>query len=204
MVIGCGALGSVASMYLAGAGVGKIGIADFDTIDTTNLQRQFFFSEQDAGRKKAEVLARRMRALNSEIIVHVYDKFITPKCGEDILRGYDFVIDGTDNPASKYMTDRLCERLALPCCIGGVEAMRGQLISILPGDARYREVFPDLPEDPGLTPCSIAGVLGPAAGVVASLQAAEAIKYLAQTGELCRNRILDFDLRTMTFETFYI
>lgn len=204
MVIGCGALGSLAGMYLAGAGVGRIGIADFDTVDISNLQRQLFFSETESGKKKCLLLAERMRALNSDITVEEHHLFMTPKSGREIMREYDFIIDATDNPASKYMTDMICQELGKPCCIGGVEGFRGQLITILPGDERYRDIFSDLPEDPGLTPCSIAGVLGPSAGVVASLEAMEAIKYLSGCGILCRNRIFDIDLRDFRFSVLEI
>lgn len=201
MVIGCGALGSLAAMYLAGSGVGRIGIADFDTVDVSNLQRQLFFSEAESGKKKCSLLAERMRSLNSEITVEEHHLFLTPKVGKEILCDYDFIIDATDNPASKIMTDRLCEEIGKPCCIGGVEGFRGQLLTILPGDERYREIFADIPEDPGLTPCAIAGVMGPAAGVIASLEAMEAIKYLSGCGKLCRNRILDIDLRDLRFSS---
>lgn len=200
-VIGCGALGSLVSMYLAGAGVGEIVIADFDTVDISNLQRQVFFSEAEAGCKKVVSLARRIRDLNSTVEVTALDVMITLKNGAELLGDADFIIDATDNPASKYMTDRLCRELDKACCIGGVEGMRGQLITILPGDERYADIFPDLPEDPGLTPCTVAGVLGPAAGTVASLQAAEAIKFITG-GRLCRHSLLDFDLSEMRFSQF--
>lgn len=202
-VIGCGALGSIVSMYLAGAGVGELIIADFDTVDISNLQRQVFFSEFDAGLKKVEVIAARIKALNSEVKVRANDVMVTAKNGGEIVGDADFVIDATDNPASKFMTDRLCGTLAIPCCIGGVEGMRGQLITILPGDARYSDIFPDQPEDPGMAPCSVAGVLGPTAGVVASFQAAEAIKFITG-GTLSRHKLLDFNLADLRFTQFEV
>lgn len=199
-VIGCGALGSLAAMYLAGAGVGRLVLADFDTVDISNLQRQLFYKENQAGQKKVVLLGRMVSELNSEVEVVVQDRMITRKTGIELLASADLVIDATDNPASKYCTDYLCKELSKPCCIGGVEGMRGQLITILPGDERYADLFPDMPDDPGLTPCTVAGVLGPAAGVVASMQAAEAIKFFVGA-QLCRHKLFDFDLASMRFDT---
>ncbi len=199
MIIGCGALGSVVAMYLAAAGVGRLILADFDTVDLSNLQRQIFYAESETGEKKVLLLAKRIRALNPEVEVEVIQNLITLKNGAEYASHADFIIDATDNPSSKYMTDKLSESLGIPCCIGGVEALRGQLITIFPEDIRYRDLFADLPQDPGLTPCSIAGVLGPTAGVVASLQAAEALKFLSGHGKLNRNAILDLDLSNQRF-----
>lgn len=200
-VIGCGALGTVAAMYLAGAGVGKLILADFDTVDISNLQRQLFYSEAEAGKKKVHLLAGKVKSLNSEVEVTALELMVTPRNAPELLKGADFVIDATDNPASKYAVDAICDQLALPCTIGGVESMRGQLITILPGDDRYRDLFPDMPANPGLTPCSVAGVLGPAAGIVASLQAAEAIKYIVGQ-PLLRQKLLDFDLSRPAFALY--
>lgn len=191
MVVGCGALGSLAGMYLAGAGVGRIGIADFDTIDISNLQRQLFFSEAVAGKRKSDELRKRMSGLNSEVDIRVYGQMITRKSALEIFPGYDFIIDATDNPASKFLVDETCENLGLPCCVGGVSEFSGQICTMLPGSPRYRHLFPEAPDE-GLLPCSAAGVAGPAAGVVASVQAAEAIKYLTGnlTGLLCGKMLL--------------
>lgn len=195
LVIGCGALGSLCAMQLAASGIGRVGIADFDTIDATNLQRQLFFSEETVGAPKAETLAARMMALNSECEVEVIPKLITGKTAESIFPQYDFIIDGSDNPATKIMTSETCERLGVAYCIGGVAELRGQAMSWTPGHAGYRDIFGDVAACSGLTPCSIAGVLGPAAGVVASVQAAEAIKYLSGIGRLLIDSLFLLDLQ---------
>ena len=201
MIVGCGALGSLCAMYLAASGVGTIGIADFDTIDVTNLQRQLFFSEQTVGEAKAEVLAGRMEALNSEVEVRTYKEMITPAKAEAIFGEYDFIIDGSDNMSTKQMTSRVCEKLGVPYCIGGVEGFAGQVMSWKPGSTGYRDLFGDgtpTTSCSALLPCMIAGVIGPAAGIVASYQASEAIKYLTKAGEMLYDRLLTFDLSAAT------
>ena len=203
-IVGAGALGSVVAAYLAGAGIGRIGIADFDTIDLTNLQRQVFFKESALGRSKVEELCAHITDLNSTISVVPYCQMITRRNASEFFREYDVIVDATDNPASKYMTDAVCSSLGKPCVIGGVEQFRGQISTFLPGGTRYRDIFPDLPEDPGLTPCAVAGVIGPAAGVVGNLQAAEVIKLLSGAGEALSGKILTFDLLNNSWQVFEI
>lgn len=199
-VIGCGALGGQLAMLLAGAGVGKIGIADFDTIDITNLQRQLFFSETEAGERKADVIARRMRALNSEIEVVAIGEMIRNSNADTILRDYDLIVDATDNPATKYFVDEVAHRLAKPCCIGGVAGWRGQVMTISadPTGMRYVDVFPAPDADPSMLPCEIEGVMGPAASTVASLQAAEVLKMLTAPSS-GPNRLIAIDLSVPAF-----
>lgn len=194
-VIGCGALGSLCAMYLAASGVGTVGIADFDTIDISNLQRQLFFDEMTLGQPKCAVLASKMRAINSDIRVVECPGMINEKMAAGIFAGYDFIIDGSDNPATKLMTARVCESIDKPYCIGGVREMSGQAMSWSPGHAGYAEIFGDTAPCSGFTPCSVGGVLGPAAGIVASVQAAEALKYLSGAGQNLFDRLLTFDLR---------
>lgn len=203
LVIGCGALGSMAAMYLAASGIGTVGIADFDTIDITNLQRQLFFDEQSLGQKKADVLAARMHAINSSITVEVEPSLVTEKLALGLFPKYDFIIDGSDNPATKFMTDSVCAETGTSCCIGGVGGFRGQVMSWKPGNTRYSEVFSPQ-ECTAFTPCGMAGVLGPAAGVVASIQAAEAIKHSARCGALLLNRLFTIDLLTLQSRTLEI
>lgn len=206
-VVGCGALGGQVSMLLAGAGVGRIGIADFDTVDISNLQRQLFFEERDCGVSKAQLLSQRMQNLNSEITVEIYNELITPVKAKQIFPAYDFIIDATDNPASKYSMDKVCLEIGKPLCIGGVAGWRGQVMS-MKGDnenhtARFSDVFAledgELPES-GMLPCEIEGVMGAAASTIASLQASEAIKYLSGDGEPLFNRLLIMDLGKPYFQ----
>ena len=194
LVVGCGALGSLCAMYLAATGVGHIGIADFDTIDISNLQRQLFFEENQLGELKSEVLANRIKALNSNIEISVYPEMIRAKKAKEIFPGYDFIIDGSDNPSTKNLTATVCEAMKIAYCIGGVKEYSGQIMSWSEGHRGYSELFGDVPQCSGYTPCSLAGVLGPAAGVAASVQAAEAIKFLSGAGEMLYDRIFTFDL----------
>lgn len=169
-IIGCGALGSLSAMQLAGSGTGRIRIVDFDNIDISNLQRQLFYTESETGCSKSETLASRIHALNSEVKVETVNKFMTESNSAEILRGIDFVIEATDNPASKYMVDGICRKFGLPVCIGGVEGMRGQVMTVMPDSkTRYPDLFGEA-ENPEILPCSIRGVIAPTAGIVASVQ----------------------------------
>lgn len=197
LVIGCGALGSLAAMYLAASGVGHITIADFDTIDITNLQRQLFFTEDELGESKSETLARKMRAINSEVNVSVIRRLVTPAMAKEIFDSYDFIIDGSDNGRTKMMTSEVAAAIGVPCCIGGVNAFSGQVISWRSGCTKYTDIFGENVGCDGILPCEVKGVLGPAAGVVASVQASEAIKHLTGVGEMLYDRLFIFDLKMM-------
>lgn len=201
-VVGCGALGSLASMYLAASGVGTIGIADFDTIDISNLQRQLFFDEKTLGQSKSSVLASRMKCINSESKLVEYQCLITENKAREIFPGYDFVIDGSDNPATKKLTATVCEELGIPYCIGGVREFSGQVMSWSKGHAGYLDIFGEIESCTGVMPCSVGGVLGPAAGVTASVQAAEAIKHLTGVGQMLYDKLFTFDLRKGEFLGF--
>lgn len=198
-IIGCGALGSIAASYLAGAGVGELLLVDFDTIDISNLQRQVLYAENEAGMSKAETLANRLKSLNSEVNILTMSAMLTRKNGMELLKGADFVIDATDNPASKRLVDDICACLNIPCCIGGISEMSGQLTTCHGASVRYSELFPEAVAE-GFTPCSIGGVLGPAAGILACLQAAEAIKYITGAGDVLINKLLTFDLACNQFQ----
>lgn len=204
MVTGCGALGSLCAMYLAGSGIGTIGIADFDTIDISNLQRQLFFSEADAGERKAEILHRRMSNLNSGVSIKRYDAMITAEGASGIYAEYDFIIDATDNPRSKFMTDSVCRKLGKAYCIGGVRDFSGQVMSWAPGHTPYGDIFTAPECEGGFTPCSIGGVAGPAAGVISSIQASEAIKYMAGCSGMLFDRLFVIDLLSMKSEVIRI
>lgn len=199
VVVGCGALGSVAAMYLAGAGVGHITIADYDTVDLSNLHRQLFFAETDCGKPKAILLKQRMEALNSDIRVVALNEMIRPDRLRELAAQADVVLDATDNPDSKYMVSDVCATLPIPCITGGVKGWQGQVMTCVPGMPYYRDVFPES-DSTGFTPCSIAGIIGPAAGAVAALQSAETIKLLAKAGKTLAGRLLLLDTLTMTMQ----
>lgn len=200
-IVGCGALGSMAAMELAGAGVGRLGIADFDTIDISNLQRQFFFSTSEAGRLKGEVVRDRILALNPLVEVELISGMVNKTTASERFAECDFVIDATDNPASKIMTETVAEECEVACCVAGVSEFHGQLMTILPGGIKFSDIF-GATADGGFTPCSIGGVAGPAAAVCASLQAAEAIKYITGIGDMLIGKLLRFDLLTNDFTVY--
>ncbi|MDE6339674.1 MAG: ThiF family adenylyltransferase, partial [Muribaculaceae bacterium] len=129
---------------------------------------------------------------------------ITRDLAKNIFATHDFIIDATDNPSSKAMTDEICYDLSIPCCIGGVAGFKGQVMSWKPECARYSDIFNPRSTDAGFTPCSLGGVLGPAAGVVACIQASEAIKHLAGTGKMLYNKIFIIDLLTMESTTLEV
>lgn len=202
LVIGCGALGSLCSMYLAASGIGTVGIADFDTIDLSNLQRQLFFKENELGKSKCEILAERLSEINTTVKVISYRCLVNDKSARKIFPEYDFIIDGSDNPATKRMTAEVCEELNLPYCIGGVREFSGQVMTWIPGHSGYTSVFGNVNTCSAMTPCSTGGVLGPAAGIVASVQASEAIKYVANVGNLLTDKLFVFNLATPTASIF--
>ncbi|MDE5903282.1 MAG: HesA/MoeB/ThiF family protein [Muribaculaceae bacterium] len=205
-IIGCGALGGQVAMLLAGAGTGHIGIADFDTIDISNLQRQLFFAEAQAGQPKTAVIGERMRQLNSTIRVDVYERMIRPADGPAILSEYDFIIDATDNPATKYMTDRICRQIGRPGCIGGVAGWQGQVVSVTgrtdDGSLGFADIFPQPDADPSMLPCEVTGVMGAAASVIASVQASEAMKYFIGEGRRAVNGVVSINLLTLEMHHF--
>lgn len=198
LVVGCGALGSIAATYLSASGVGRIGIADFDTIDLSNLQRQVMYATADAGKRKSSVLAEKLRGLNPDVEVDEIKMMVRPADASRLFSDYDFILDGSDNPDTKFMTSRECEQLQKPCCIGGIRGFRGQLMSWLPGCVAYHELFSEGVEE-GMLPCSTEGVFGPATGMLGAMQAGEALKFLSGAGELLTDRLLEFNLLTMNF-----
>ena len=199
LIVGTGALGSVVSMYLAAAGVGHIGLCDFDTIDISNLQRQLSFTEADVSRKKVEVTAEKLRAINSEISIDVYDGMLRKEQAEIIFANYDIIVEGSDNPNTKYMVTDIAAELGKPCVLGGVAQFAGQVMTILPGGTTYRDIFPDAAGDGEFMPCSLGGVLGPVPGIVGSLQATEVIKLITSAGTPLASQILSFAALSMSF-----
>ncbi len=203
LVVGCGALGSVVSTYLVASGVGEVAIADFDTIDISNLQRQVMYRTEDAGLYKSSVLAERLRSLNPDVKVTDLRMVVREKDAMDLFGNYDFIVDGSDNPNTKYMTSGVCENLGLPCSIGGVYEFKGQLTTYLPGTTPYHSIFPPI-RTSGILPCSSGGVFGPLPGMIGTMQASEAIKYIAECGELLTDKLFIADLKKMQFMLFAV
>ena len=202
LIIGAGGLGAPAAMYLAAAGVGKIGIADADTVDLSNLQRQIIHTTDDIGKPKAESAKETMQAINPDVEVQVYNEFIYSRNILDIISDYDFVLDGTDNFSSKFLINDACVMADKPFTHAGILRFKGQLMTVIPKESPcYRCVFKDPPPKGAVPTCREAGVIGAMAGVIGSLQALEAVKYITGAGELLTGKLLTFDALTMKFHT---
>lgn len=201
LLIGAGGLGSPNALYLAAAGVGTIGIADADVVSISNLQRQVIHFTQDVNRPKVESAAEKMRQINPDVEVLTYDSYITEDNAVDIVRDYDFIVDCTDSFASKYLVNDACVMAGKPFCAGGVVKYGAQVMTYVPGSACYRCLFPEPPARNEVETCSTVGVLGSVVGIMGSIQATEALKYLTGIGELLTNRLLVIDALSMEFHT---
>ncbi len=191
MIIGAGGLGSPIALYLAAAGVGTIGIADADVVDLSNLQRQVIHQTKDVGIAKVLSAKEKMQAINPELTVNTYEEWISAANITDIIKDYDFVIDGTDNFAAKFLINDACVLAGKPYSHGGILQFDGQTITIEPGkSACYRCIFPTPPPKDAIPTCSTAGVIGVLPGVIGTIQATEAIKFLLGKGELLTGRFL--------------
>ncbi len=200
LIVGVGGLGSPAALYLAAAGVGTIGLADHDVVDVSNLQRQVIYDTKAIGATKTSVAARRLRDLNPDVKVVQHD-LVTAKNVAPLMERYDFVIDGSDNFNTKYLLNDTAMELGKPLSIAGVMRFAGQVMTIVPGPncACYRCVFAQPPPQ-GVTPrCSIVGVLGVLPGIIGTIQATEALKYLLGLGDLLTNTMLIYNALEMSF-----
>lgn len=212
LLIGAGGLGSPAAMYLAAAGVGTLGIVDFDTVDVSNLQRQILHGNKDVGRPKVESAADRLHDMNPDVKVVGYREPITSANALEIIRDYDVVINGSDNFPTRYLVNDACQFLGKPLVDASIFMFEGQATVYQPSDPAkgieggpcYRCLYPD-PPPPGEVPsCSEAGVLGVLPGIVGSIQAIEAIKLIIGIGEPLVGRLLMIDTLDMSFRTLKI
>ena len=195
LLIGAGGLGSPLALYLAAAGVGTLGIVDFDRVDETNLQRQVIHTTDDVGRSKVRSAAEKVRALNPHVQVIPYEEPLTRDNALEILSEYDVIVDGTDNFPTRYLVNDACVMLGKPLVDASIFRFEGQLTVFDParGGPCYRCLFPE-PPPPGLVPsCAEAGVLGVLPGIMGSLQAMEAIKIILGIGEPLIGRLLLYD-----------
>jgi molybdopterin/thiamine biosynthesis adenylyltransferase len=200
LIVGAGGLGSPAALYLAAAGVGTIGIADGDCVDITNLQRQVIHFTADIGTPKVESAAAKMRALNPDVVVRTYCQLVNAANILETIAEYDFVIDGTDNFAAKFLINDACVKARKPFSHGGILRFDGQTMTVLPGQsACYRCVFGKAPPANAVPSCSQAGILGPIAGMLGTIQAVEALKFVAGVGELLTDTLLIFNAKTLDF-----
>ena len=204
LCIGAGGLGSPAALYLAAAGVGKLGLVDFDKVDLSNLQRQILHGTKDVGRKKLESARDRLRDVNPSIEIETHDCRFTSQNALEIVSGYDVVVDGSDNFPTRYLSNDVCVFAKKPNVYGSVFRFDGQTTVFAPhlGGPCYRCLFPE-PPPPGSVPnCAQAGVLGVLPGIVGTIQANEAIKLILGVGEPLIGRLLYFDALKMKFREF--
>ncbi len=201
LCIGAGGLGSPIAMYLAAAGIGRIGLVDFDTVDYSNLQRQILHSDADVGRSKAESARDTIRALNPNVVVELHQTRLTSENALSIIVAYDIVVDGTDNFPTRYLTNDACVLLKKPNVYGSIFRFEGQASVFAPhlGAPCYRCAYPE-PPPPGMVPsCAEGGVLGVLPGIVGCIQATEILKLILGKGTSLMGRLLHFDSLDMKF-----
>ena len=201
LVVGAGGLGSPAAFYLAAAGIGTLGIADADDVELSNLQRQILHATADIGRPKVESARAKLSALNPDVEVVIYPVKIDESNAAEIFSGFHFIIDGSDNFATKFLVNDVAVALGIAFSHAGIVRLQGQTMTVIPGrSACYRCVFREPPPPGEILGCQQAGILGAVAGTLGSIQATEAIKYLAGFEEgLLTDRLLTYDARAMTF-----
>ena len=204
LIIGAGGLGSPVALYLAAAGVGTIGIADGDTVDLTNLQRQVIHTTDDVGMAKVESAARKMRSINPDVKVVEINEFVDKPTLMKLAADYDIVVDATDSYKSKYTINDACVEAGKPFIHGGVLRYEGNVFTHVPGTADFRAIFGDEPTSAHVPTASDVGVLGTVVGVIGTIQATEVIKWLTGVGELLTDSILTFDALTWQFNKIKI
>jgi len=200
LCIGAGGLGSPAALYLAAAGVGRLGLVDFDTVDFSNLQRQILHGTPDVGRPKLQSARERLTAINPGVRIDTYETSLTSKNALELFEPYDVVLDGTDNFPTRYLVNDACVILGKPNAYGSIFRFEGQAsVFAAPGGPCYRCLYPE-PPPPGLVPsCAEGGVLGVLPGVIGTIQATEAIKLILGVGEPLVGRLLLYDALSMRF-----
>lgn len=205
LVVGAGGLGSPLLLYLAAAGVGTIGIVDFDSVDETNLQRQVLFTVEDTGKPKVEAARNRLQSLNPHIRIIIHDTRLTSQNALEIIRDYDIVADGTDNFPTRYLVNDASVLLGKPNVYASVFRFEGQLaVFNYNNGPNYRDLHPT-PPPPGLVPdCAEGGVLGVLPGIIGSLQALEIIKLITGVGETLSGKLYIFDALRFEGKTFTI
>ncbi len=200
LLIGAGGLGAPLGLYLTAAGVGHIGLVDFDVVDFTNLQRQVAFGTSDVGKPKTEAASARLSNLNPDVKIATYETKLTSENALELFKDYDLVVDGTDNFPTRYLVNDACILLGKPNVYGSIFRFEGQVTVFgMPDGPCYRCLYPE-PPPPGLVPsCAEGGVLGVLPGIVGSLQALEAIKLILGQGESLAGRLILFDALALKF-----
>ena len=200
LCIGAGGLGSPLALYLASAGIGTIGIVDFDVVDLSNLQRQILHAEDRVGELKVESAKKRLLELNSDININTYNLRLTADNALDLFKDYDVIVDGTDNFATRYLVNDACVILGKPNVYGSIFRFEGQATVFNHKDGpHYRDLYPE-PPPPGMVPsCAEGGVVGILPGIIGVIQATEAVKILLDVGQTLSGRLLIYDSLKMSF-----
>lgn len=201
LIVGAGGLGSPVITYLAAAGVGHICVVDGDIVELSNLQRQVVFSTSDLGRKKAVAAGERIKEINPDVRVEVYDEFLSLENAGDLIGQYDFVCEGSDNYATKLLVNDTCVKKGKPFTIGSLSRFEGQVMTHTDGSACWRCLYGAAPEQSEKEPVEL-GVLGSVPGIIGAVEATEAIKFIVGSGKLLTNRLLSFNALTMETNVF--
>ncbi|HSE89394.1 MAG TPA: HesA/MoeB/ThiF family protein [Candidatus Binatia bacterium] len=201
LIIGAGGLGSPAALYLGAAGVGTLGLVDPDRVELSNLQRQILHTTLDLNQQKVESAKDKISKLNPDVEIVVYPVRLEADNAATIFSGYDFIVDGSDNFPTKFLVNDIAVSMDIAFSHAGIVRLQGQTMTVLPRkSACYRCLFRDPPPPEEILNCQQGGILGAVAGTVGSIQATEAIKYLAGFEEgLLTDRLLTYDARSMTF-----
>lgn len=201
LLVGVGGLGSPAALYLTGAGVGRLGLADPDTVSESNLQRQVLYTESQIGRPKPAAARERLAALSSSTRFDLHPEGLTAENARELVAAYDLVVECCDNFATRYLLDEACAEVGRPWVYGSIGAFHGQ-VSLFNGRTgrRYTELYPDR-EALCALPRSTVGVLGTVPGVIGAIEASEAIKWIAGFGEPLEGKLFTIDLKTLQTET---
>jgi len=198
LVVGAGGLGSPVLYYLNSAGIGTIGIIEYDVVSETNLQRQILFSHQDLGKQKSETAFQKLKEQNPDTIFNIYDLILNKENALSIIKKYDLVVDCSDNFSTRYLVNDACVILNKPFVFGALYKFEGQVsVFNYKNGATYRCLFPDVPKNDDVLTCSQVGVLGIVAGIIGTIQANEAIKVILEIGDILTGKLFLFNALTM-------
>lgn len=203
LIVGVGGLGSPIALYLAGAGVGTLGLVDDDAVSLSNLQRQVLYTEEEVGELKAVCAAKRLRPLNREVVINAYPTRLNAQNACELIEQYDIVVDGCDNFTTRYVIDDVCAALGKPYVYGAINGFEGQVSVFHYGEVKksYRDLYPDEKEMMGMPPPS-KGVVGVTPAVTGSIEATEVLKIICGFGEVLAGKLWTIDLRTLQSNIF--
>lgn len=200
LVVGAGGLGSPCLLYLASAGIGTLGIVEYDQVDRTNLQRQILYLEKELNSPKVEIVQKKLQALNSNIQIQTHPFELNATNSHALFNKYDFIVDCSDTFETKYLINDTCVEIGKPFCFGSVISLQGQILTYTPGNTSIRTLFGDPPKPEEQLKASQVGVLGSMAGIIGSIQATEVMKYFTGLGQLLVNRLLLIDGRDFSIQ----